>query len=167
MIETDFDKFYESSLQQLTRYASKYISNSAAANDIAMEAINNYWSRRENFENEAAVRSFLRVCVKNHCLNYINHIESRIQTHEDMSALDDKDNCSASADAYSNELGVAVNRILSSLPEKTARVFTMSKYEKFTHKEIAAIENITVKCVEYHIKKAKTALREGLKDYLY
>lgn len=42
----------------------------------------------------------------------------------------------------------------------------MSRYENKSHKEIAALLEMTTKGVEFHISKSTRALRLALKDYL-
>lgn len=166
MNSTDFDAFYNRTLPSLIKQASAFVSNSAAANDIALEAMNDYWIRRDNFENEKAALAFLNTCVKNKSIDYIRHIMSRIQTKDNTALIQDYEKISVPFDTLGNEMAALITAILLSLPEKTERIFRMAKYERLKHTEIAEIENISVKGVEYHIKKAKNALRSGLSDYL-
>ena len=51
------------------------------------------------------------------------------------------------------------------LPEKTSRVFQLSRFENRPVKEIAEELNISEKAVEYHITKSLKALRENLWMY--
>ena len=166
MPPSNFDDFYRRTLPLLIRQASAFVSNSAAANDIALEAMNEYWIRRDNFENERAALSFLNVCIKNKSIDYIRHIMSRIQTKDNTELIQEYETVAVSFDTFGQEMATLITNILLSLPAKTERIFRMAKYEKLTHTEIAKIENISVKGVEYHIKKAKNALRSGLSEYL-
>ena len=52
------------------------------------------------------------------------------------------------------------------MPEKTRRIFIMSRYEGKSYLTIAQETGLSVKSVEFHISKALTMLRKELKDYL-
>lgn len=58
-----------------------------------------------------------------------------------------------------------LKQALDDMPEKTRKVFMLSRYENKTYKEIAAMLNITPKGVDFHISKALKCLREHFKDY--
>ena len=162
----EFNELYESQLPRLVRLASKYTSNSAAANDIALEALNEYWSRGEDFNNLKAVISFLNVCVKNKSINYIRHIKSKIQTKDNTELLNEFKETLVSVDSNNKNVYKDIDQILESLPERTAKIYRMSFYDKIKQSEIAEMECISIKTVEYHIRKAKNAIRSGLSEYL-
>ena len=166
MSTTDFDAFYSRHMPLLIKHASTYVSNSAAANDIAFEAMNEYWLRRDNFENERAALAFLNVCIRNKSINYIRHVKSRIQTKDNAELIQEYERVATPFDSFSNEIATLIANILSSLSPKTVRIFRMAKYERLKHAKIAEIENISIKGVEYHIKKAKNALRSGLSEHM-
>ena len=52
------------------------------------------------------------------------------------------------------------------MPENTKKIFTLSRLNDLTNKEIANELGISIKDVEYHISKALKYLRISLKDYL-
>jgi RNA polymerase sigma-70 factor (ECF subfamily) len=67
---------------------------------------------------------------------------------------------------FSDEVRNLFEQSLASLPEQTRLIFTMSRHEDKSNKEIAQYFGITVKGVDYHIAKALKVLRINLKDYL-
>lgn len=69
-------------------------------------------------------------------------------------------------DLFNHEVQNIVGAVLSKLPKNTRKVFTLSRYENKSHKEIAAELNISTKGVEFHITKVNRLLRQALKDYL-
>jgi RNA polymerase sigma-70 factor (ECF subfamily) len=66
---------------------------------------------------------------------------------------------------FSVEIQQIVDETLNMLPERTRIIFTMSRYQNKSHKEIAQEFEITTKGVEFHIDKALKTLRISLKDY--
>jgi RNA polymerase sigma-70 factor (ECF subfamily) len=55
-------------------------------------------------------------------------------------------------------------RAMSQLPEKTARIFAMSRFEKKTYREIHKELGISLATVDYHMMKALAYLRDKLID---
>ena len=67
---------------------------------------------------------------------------------------------------FSNEVQDLIQKTLDKLPEKSRRIFIMSRYEGKSYQTIAKETNLSVKSVEFHVSKALAALRKELKDYL-
>ncbi|MEX2403824.1 MAG: sigma factor-like helix-turn-helix DNA-binding protein [Balneolales bacterium] len=65
-----------------------------------------------------------------------------------------------------DELQGLIKHQLDCLPEKTQRIFNLSRKEHYTHCEIAEKLNCSPKTVEYHIGKALQHLRFNLKDHI-
>ena len=64
------------------------------------------------------------------------------------------------------EMEKLIDLTLEQLPEKIRRIFNLSRVENLTYKEIAQKENITIKSVEYQIKKALDIFRKRLGSYM-
>lgn len=64
------------------------------------------------------------------------------------------------------ETEAQILRAIASLPPKTKLVFSMSRFEELSYKEIAERLDISVKSVEKHMGIALQRLRENLKEYL-
>ena len=66
----------------------------------------------------------------------------------------------------SSELSSKIHKGIAALPDKTQVVFTLSRFEDLTYKEIAQHLNLSVKSVEKHMGKALKNLRELLNEQL-
>lgn len=64
-----------------------------------------------------------------------------------------------------NKLAKAIDKVLEEMPEKTARIFRMSKMEEMPVKSIASKMELSEKAVEYHITKSMKLLRHQLKNF--
>ena len=67
---------------------------------------------------------------------------------------------------FGNEIRRLVDSALAKLPEKSRRIFLMSRYEGKNYQTIAMETNLSVKSIEFHISKSLQVLRRELKDYL-
>ena len=120
------------------------------------------------------IQAFLLTIVKNLSLNYLRREQLISQAHETIlnntqKELEFRISTLESCDPdvlFSAEVRSIFEKTLASLPEKTRKVFVMSRVEDKSNKEIAQKLGITVKGVDYHVAKALKELRITLKDYL-
>ncbi|WP_436833968.1 RNA polymerase sigma factor [Parapedobacter sp. DT-150] len=64
------------------------------------------------------------------------------------------------------ELNEAIDRGVGMMPSKTRTVYTLSRTEHYSVKEIANKLNLSEKAVEYHITQSLKTMRLVLKDFL-
>lgn len=64
-----------------------------------------------------------------------------------------------------DKLAEAIEKVLKNMPEKTARIFRMSKMDEMPVKSIATKMDLSEKAVEYHITKSMKRLRHQLKNF--
>lgn len=64
------------------------------------------------------------------------------------------------------ELHEAIDRGVAMMPPKTKKVYTLSRDEHHSVKEIAHILNLSEKAVEYHITQSLKTMRLALREFL-
>lgn len=98
----------------------------------------------------------------------INFIESRYAKQKDIDEISTElisDN-STDDEILLHDLNIAINKALQLLPSKTSEIFKLSRFERFSVREIAGKMNLSEKAVEYHITQSLKLLRIQLKDYM-
>ena len=65
-----------------------------------------------------------------------------------------------------NDLTEQIEKAINDLPENYKETFTLSRFGEQTNVQIAAMQGISVKTVEYRITQSLKILRVKLKDYL-
>jgi RNA polymerase sigma-70 factor (ECF subfamily) len=73
---------------------------------------------------------------------------------------------SADSKLFQDDIAHLLEDGVAQLPEKCRQIFTLSRKEYLSNKEIAARLNISIKTVENQITIALRYLRTGLTDYL-
>ncbi|WP_373513688.1 sigma factor-like helix-turn-helix DNA-binding protein [Persicitalea sp.] len=58
------------------------------------------------------------------------------------------------------------DKVLRDLPEKTGRIFRLSRLEFRSTREISQTLGIPERTVEYHITRSLQSMRQQLKDFL-
>lgn len=168
---SEFNRFFIDYQERLVRFASTYIRNDAVAEDCVIEAVTSLWLKRESLPDDLDRLAWVVTVVRNKCIDYLRKEQKNYHPDNDdaswakqerMTALEDLD----PKEIFSAEIRQIIDATLNSLPEQTRRIFVLSVYENKRHSEIAKATNLTVAGVEYHIYKAKAALRVALRDYL-
>jgi RNA polymerase sigma-70 factor (ECF subfamily) len=158
---------------RLVRFAYSYVRDWDVAEDFTIEAFMYYWENRQTLASEANIPAYILTIVKHKCLNHLEHlqvkevVEEKLRNHaawELQMRISTLEACEPN-ELFASEMQEIVRTTLAGLPAQTRRIFSMSRYENKSHKEIAAQCGMSVKGVEFHIAKALKILRQNLKDY--
>lgn len=169
-----FNKLFSDYHALFTRFANTYIQDTVESEDIVSEGFVYYWENRQLLSPESNIPAYILEIIKHKCLNHLRHlriredVESGIRKHllrvnelriATLEACDPHE-------IFSAETQALINEALAMMPEKTRKVFTMSRYENKSYAEIAEYFSFSTKSVEFHISKALHILRVKLKDYI-
>ena len=69
--ERGFDHFFKYYFKRLCYFASRYVQDEDAVEDIVSESFLSAWQKREIFTDENFIRNFLYKVVRNHCLQWL------------------------------------------------------------------------------------------------
>ncbi len=156
------------------RFANNYVKDQAIAEDFTLEAFMYYWENRHSLKSESNIPAYILTIVKHKCLNYLQHLQVHEYVSEELrdhatwklrTRIATLEACDPE-ELFSTEAIELVRKTLYSMPEKTRKIFLMSRFQNRTYKEIATQFNLTEKGVEFHISKTLKELRKNLKDYL-
>lgn len=169
-----FNKLYNDYWNRFLKFAYSYVRDHSISEDIVSESFTSCWEHRSDFTHETNIPAYLFTTVKNKCLSHLNRaeIKARILSSMQKNAEWELETRISSLEAcdpqelFSTEVQTIIKKTLASLSPRTLEVFSMSRYQNKSHKEIAQILGITNKGVEFHIAKALSKLRKNLKDYL-
>lgn len=154
------------------RLAVLYVHDSEVARDIVMDSFRYFMEHINGIDTTGNVEGYMFRVVKNKCLDWLQRERIR-QTVENVLQRDAEfeiDMRIATLRAfdpdwlYDEELRNNIYAAIERLPEKTRRIFLMSRHDNMSYKEISARLNISVKTVEFHISKALSLLRTDLGD---
>lgn len=172
-ISFNFNDFYKRYYRKTFLFAKSYVHDSWAAEDIASEALVSLWETLKRHEIHHPL-TFLFSIVKNKSIDFLRHELTHQEALSNMSeiGLREINTRIATLEAcdpekiYSEEIKSIVESTLNTLPERTKKIFLMSRFQNFTKEEIATVLGITTKGIDYHISNALKSLRVTLKDYL-
>lgn len=169
-----FAKLFEQYKEPFTRFANSFVRDMVVAESLFVDALVDYWQRRELLPEDTNVPSYILTSLRNKALNYMRHQRVRHSAAEYMKSKAQKEldfrissleNLTIEQ-LFADEIRDIVGRTIESMPQQTRRIFEMSRFENRKNAEIAKILGVSVKTVEFHITKMLKVLRENLKDYM-
>jgi len=168
-----FNEIYTAYYRKSYLYVKSYVHDNMAAEDIVSDALIKLWERMKK-EAVAPVSPFLFSILKNSTLDYLKHQTVKRDVHGTIGnaltrELEIRKTSLESSDPneiFSKEIHHIIHTTLQTLPERTREIFLLSRFENKSHKEIAALFDISEKGVEYHISQSIKELRLSLSDYL-
>ena len=161
--EDAFHRLYEKYAPVLRYFAAKYLSDSAAIDDVVQDAFVDLWEKRRDFGTETGIRSWLYKAVRNACLNVLRHrqvqekffVQEQLQEHSE----------SFLERVFEAEVFEMLLSAFNELSPACRSVYKMS-LEGMKHEEIARELNISVNTVKKHKNNANHFLQNRLKDII-
>ncbi len=162
--ESGMKYMYDQYYRYLCHAVYKVLGDGNTVEDIVQEVYYEIWRKRETLDIQISLKAYLRRAAINKSLNHIRNQKMKFTDDEHIKDrfIDDDDSHEKLEVA---ELQDVINESVSNLPEKCRIVFSMSRFESMSYKEIAAELSISVKTVENQISKALKVVRLSLARY--
>lgn len=168
-----FAQVFNDYRQPFVHFAYTYTRNEAVAEDIVMDAILSFWEIRESLPQETDIPAYLFGTIRNKSLDHLRKemrkrkaagVLSELAEWEMQQRISFLDESGQSL--FTKEIRAIAENTLESLSERSKEVFSMSRIEGISQKEIAWKLGMSVKGVQFYITKILNELRVALKDYL-
>jgi RNA polymerase sigma-70 factor (ECF subfamily) len=133
--------------------------------DLAQEVFLRFWQKRDRIQVSSSLKAYLNRMAINEALAHLRSRKFYAEEVDDERQSLGTDR-SVEESYLHGELADHIREAIDRLPPKCRLVFTLSRYEGLSYKEIAGQLDISVKTVENQMGKALKVLREDLKPYL-
>lgn len=159
--------------EQYIRFAFSYVYDRDIAEDLVMDSFMYCWENKEKLPVIENYSTYLLTIVKHKCLNHLqkqrtwNEVSQNILSDTEWELkmrISSLQSCEPEQ-IYNQELQQLLNKTLMQIPEKSRRIFNMSRQENMTYPKIAEKMHLSQKSVEFHISKVLNTLRTALSDY--
>lgn len=142
------------------------LQSTEAAEEVVQDLFLYLWCKREEITINYSFSTYIHTALKYRIYNYLRDEINRKKNIRLVYQSKVAYNNSVGESIAYNELNELIEKEINSLPEKCKLVFTLSREENFSFKEIANELNISISTVEKHIVKALKILRTKLKDHI-
>lgn len=162
--ESVFQYLYKQYYQAMYTVAFYILKDDYAAKSVISDIFTKIWERRDSFQINGSVRSYLIVSIRNLSINYLKqkYIRDKIGYGDLKSPLLLISDETPIGQILEQESVENIRNMLSSLPEQTKEVFWLSRVEGLKYQEIAERMALSPNTVKYHITRALNILREKL-----
>ena len=158
-----FDEHYVA----LCRTALRLVHRTEIAEELVQDVFIYLWEKRESLRITSSVSAYLFRAVRNRSLN---HLKSRAARYDWAAPVEEHHRPTEASPADTlqfSQLNEALEHALQKLPQKCLLIYSLSRYEELTYREIAEQLGVSVKTVEYHMGQALKYLRQYLAPYGY
>ena len=142
----------------------RVIPDAAISEDVAQDVFMEIWKKRETIDINISVKAYLKRAGVNKALNKIRAKKMNFEGDDSFEMI----NLSIPDEGDKVELidlQDIIDKAIDSLPEKCRIVFSLSRFEELSYKEIASKLDISVKTVENQIGKALKILKSAVSSY--
>ena len=159
-VEILFNMYYT----PLCKRVNRIINNTVMAEDIVQDVFYTFWDKREKININTSIGSYLNRMALNAAFTYIRKVKNvNILELNDQIASNNQVTDEGGDDKYIfHEMQEKICRIIESLPPKCKLIFTMSRHEEMSNRQIADHLSISVKTVENQMTKALRIFRTNL-----
>jgi RNA polymerase sigma-70 factor (ECF subfamily) len=160
-IELIFREYYSFVCRKIIRV----VHEDTLAEDIAQEVFLEVWKKRESLVVNSTLKAYLGRAGVNRALNYLRNQRPELFIEDELpeSGGHFED---ALQKLEADDLQERIDMAIAGLPERCRLVFSLSRFEEMSNKEVAAELGISEKTVENQMTKALRMLREALDSYL-
>lgn len=163
--ETFFRRYYDG----LYRFAFDILGRRELAEEVVQDVFARIWVRRTEWVVTGTVQNYLYGAVRNGAIALIRHGRHERSHAEGVRAVPAPRSAAfATPDriAERHELRDALHAAILELPERTREAFLLNRQHNLSYPEVAAVMQISVKGVEYHIGAALRLLRIRLAPFM-
>ncbi len=151
---------------------AKMLGDPAEAEDIAQQVFLRLWRHAKRYRPEAKFTTYLFTITRNLVFN-----ESRRRGRRKEVSVEEREDSTnfhlpapterePDSTLLQGELQAAVDKAIQSLPEAQRVAVVLRRYEQMPYEEIAKVLDLTVPAIKSLLFRARTTLREALRDYL-
>jgi len=157
------EEIYRTYWEDVFDIALKKTGDEAVAQDITQEIFISLWENRAAINLSGSLGAYLHGAVKYKVINYFRSGSVKEQHHTALITLMDEQHAAAADDQLIlKELHLEVDAAIALLPEKMQLVFSMSRKQEKSIKEIASELDISVQTVKNQISAALKLLKKSL-----
>lgn len=160
-----FEQIFRFHWHRLYILAKTKVQSHDEAEEIIQHIFSSLWERRETllitnltFYLNTAVRNYVINLVRSRITQekYWTYYKTFIPAHRNVTH----------EEVEFGDLNHAVEEAVNRLPEKSRKVFKLSRMEGRSNAEIADLLHLSEKAIEYHLTQSLRKLRVHLKDFM-
>jgi len=160
-----FEYIYKTYWYKIFLVAYRKTKSKETAEELVQELFLNLWNKRESLKINQ-LEHYLFSSIKHSIFAYYASQSLKHKYIESARNQVESENSVIEAAIAVDEIHIALLKGLETLPDKTKKVFQMSRFENLSVHQIAKKLELSDKAVEYHLTKSLKILKTLLKDFI-
>ncbi len=160
-----FEEVFRLFRDDLVRYVRSIVGDDPIAHDLVQDVFLSLWGLRTTLEPSGSLKNYLYRMARNRALRHHRderlHARKRDEWRNENGA--NKDVPQARMDA--GALDHRIKSWIEELPDRQREAFVLSRFHELSHKEIAALMEISPRTVNNHIMRALENLQGRIQAY--
>lgn len=152
--EVAFGELYIRYKDKLYYFCLHLLKSKEESNDIVQEVFTRLWESRSFIRPELSFSSFLYTMTRNRILNYFRDMDIDTKVKQIIAAEKLTEEETIESEIIYTEYQKIFREAIDHLPPQRKRIFSLSRIENKSHKEIAKELGISVNTVQEHISEA-------------
>lgn len=146
----------------LLRHAYRILRDWDDAEDSVQEVFFAIWEKRSNLPPDAVLSSYLYRSVRNSVLNRLSRDKVIDRYLEHVFNTQDHFESTTEEHVLERELKTIIEQEIANLPPRMREVFTLSRHQGLSHKQIAELLGISEGTAKLQVSKALQVLRKKI-----
>lgn len=169
---TAFERLVEKHQMLVAGTVGRMLGNNSDVEDVAQQVFVRVWKSARRYVPRAKFTTWLLKITRNLVFNEMRrrkrHAATPLQLEAEGEEVQLKDERGATPDVslLENELQCAIESAIADLPESQRMAVILRRYEELSYEEIADVLDQSVPAVKSLLFRARTELREKLRNYL-
>ena len=167
-----FEQLIERHQALVAGTVARMLGSNADVEDIAQQVFIRVWKSAGRYVARAKFTTWLLKIARNLVFNEMRrakrhpHLPVQIDPEAEEIPLKDEQTAAPDATLLQSELQQAIEDAIGLLPETQRMALVLRRYEELSYEEIADVLDLSVPAVKSLLFRARTELRERLKNYL-
>ncbi|WP_353130327.1 RNA polymerase sigma factor [Parapedobacter pyrenivorans] len=162
-----FALVYELYFDVLFAHGMGMLHDDEQVRDAIQEVFVQMWNRREDLDITVSLSAYLYASTRYGVLKVIRRSKNYDRYLNHLQAVSLATSVPADTRVREMELAQAIERNIAALPHKMREVFELSRLQGLSHREIAALLQISEHTVKRQISNALSILREKLSEWQF
>jgi RNA polymerase sigma factor (sigma-70 family) len=171
--EEIFDKEFLPHADSLANFAYYLTQNDAESDDLWQDTMLKAYKAAESYQEGTNAKAWLFRIMKNTFINEYKRKKRRGHQvdYEEIGIFHDEEDSPMTSytdlrsELFSNMMGDEMMNAINELPVDNRTILILCYVEEFQYEELAAIFEIPIGTVRSRLSRARTLLKEKLKDY--
>jgi RNA polymerase sigma-70 factor, ECF subfamily len=167
-----FERLVERHQTLIAGTVARMLGSNADVEDIAQQVFIRVWRSAGRYVARAKFTTWLLKITRNLVFNEMRrakrhpHVPVQIDPESEEIPLKDEATAAPDATLLASELQQAIDHEITQLPETQRMALVLRRYEELSYEEIADVLELSVPAVKSLLFRARSELRERLKNYL-